>query len=111
VGYSSGYVTEFQTKVAVLSVGYGEGLSRQLSSRGRVIIRGDYTAIIGNVSMNLTTVDVTGIPGVEGGDEVIIIGETAKLKTTGSAYGNIACSIPFEVLCDTSSRLPRKYVE
>src|SRR5215470_521869 len=111
VGYSSGYVTEFQTKVAVLSVGYGEGLSRQLSSRGRVIIRDDYAAIIGNVSMNLTTVDVTGIPGVEVGDEVIIIGETAKRKITAWEHANIACTIPYDVLCGISSRLPRKYVE
>ena len=111
VGYSSGYVTEFPTKVAVLSVGYGEGLSRQLSSRGRVIIRDDYAAIIGNVSMNLTTVDVTGIPGVEVGDEVIIIGETAKRKITAWEHANIACTIPYEILCDISSRLPRKYVE
>ena len=111
VGYSSGYVTEFPTRVAVLSVGYGDGLNRQLSSRGRVIIRDDYASIIGNVSMNLTTVDVTGIPGVEVGDEVIIIGETAKRKITAWEHASIASTIPYEILCAISSRLPRKYVE
>src|SRR5215472_8006030 len=111
VGYSSGYVTEFPTKVAVLSVGYGDGLNRQLSSRGRVIIRDDYASIIGNVSMNLTTVDVTGIPGVEVGDEVVILGGTAKRKITAWEHANLASTIPYEVLCSISSRLPRKYVE
>ncbi len=53
----------------LLPVGYGDGLSRQLSSRGRVIVRDDYAAMIGNISMNLTAVDVTGIPGVDVGDE------------------------------------------
>jgi len=111
VGYSGGYVTEFPTKVAVLSVGYGDGLSRQLSSRGRVIIRDDYASIIGNVSMNLTTVDVTGIPGVEVGDEVVIIGETAKRKITAWEHANLASTIPYEILCAISSRVHRKYVE
>lgn len=111
VGYSSGYVTEFSTRVAVLSVGYGDGLNRQLSSRGRVIVRDDYAAIIGNVSMNLTTVDVTGIPGVEVGDEVIIIGETAKRKITAWEHANLASTIPYEILCAISSRVHRKYVE
>jgi alanine racemase len=111
VGYSSGYMTEFPTKVAVLSVGYGDGLSRQLSSRGRVIIRDDYASIIGNVSMNLTTVDVTGIPGVEVGDEVIIIGETEKRKITAWEHANLASTIPYEVLCNISGRVPRKYVD
>ena len=111
VGYSSGYMTEFPTKVAVLSVGYGDGLTRQLSSRGRVIIRDDYASIIGNVSMNLTTVDVTGIPGVEVGDEVIIIGETEKRKVTAWEHANLASTIPYEILCDISARVPRKYVE
>jgi alanine racemase len=111
VGYSSGYVTEFPTKVAVLSVGYGDGLNRQLSSRGRVIIQNDYASIIGNVSMNLTTVDVTGIPGVEVGDEVIIIGETDRRKITAWEHAGIAGTIPYEVLSNISSRVLRKYVE
>jgi alanine racemase len=111
VGYSSGYVTEFPTKVGVLSVGYGDGLSRQLSSRGRVIIRDDYASIIGNVSMNLTTIEVTGIPGVEIGDEVILIGESARRKITAWDHAHHGSTIPYEILCGISSRVPRKYVE
>lgn len=111
VGYSSGYVTEAPTKAAVLPVGYGDGLSRQLSSRGRVIVRNDYARIIGNISMNLTTVDVTGIPGVQVGDEVIIIGETGSCKITAWEHARLASTIPYEILCGISGRLPRKYIE
>ncbi len=111
VGYSSGYITEFPTKVGVIPVGYGDGLNRQLSSRGRVIVQNDYASIIGNVSMNLTTIDITGMPGVEVGDEVIIIGETEKRKITAWEHAGIAGTIPYEVLCGISSRVARKYVE
>lgn len=111
VGHSSGYVTEFPTRVAVLSVGYGDGLNRQLSSHGRVIVRDDYAAIIGNIGMKLTTIDVTGIPGVDVGDEVIIIGESDKRKITAWEHANLAATIPYEILCGISPRLPRKYVE
>jgi alanine racemase len=111
VGCSSGYVTEFPVKVAVLSVGYGDGLNHQLSSQGRVIIQNDYASIIGNIGMDLTTVDVTGIPGVEVGDEVIIIGETEKRKITAWEHAGIAGTIPYEILCNISSRVFRKYVE
>jgi len=111
VGHGSGYVTEFPARVAVLSVGYGDGLNRQLSARGRVIVRDDYAAIIGNISMKLTTVDVTGIPGVDVGDEVIIIGESGKRRITAWEHANLASTIPYEILCGISPRLPRKYVE
>ncbi|HEY6253656.1 MAG TPA: alanine racemase [Candidatus Angelobacter sp.] len=111
VGHSGGYMTEFPTRIAVLSVGYGDGLNRQLSARGRVIVRDDYAAFIGNISMNLTTVDVTGIPGVDVGDEVIIIGESEKRKITAWEHANLASTIPYEILCSISPRLPRKYTE
>ncbi len=111
VGYSSGFVTEVPARVAVLPVGYGDGLSRQLSSRGRVIVRDDYARIIGNISMNLTTVDVTGIPGVQVGDEVTIIGETASRKISAWEHASLAGTIPYEILCNISGRLPRKYLE
>jgi alanine racemase len=111
VGYSSGYVTEVPTRIAVLPVGYGDGLSRQHSSRGRVIVRNDYARIIGNISMNLTTVDVTGIPGVQVGDEVIIIGESGSRKITAWEHASLASTIPYEILCGIAGRLPRKYIE
>lgn len=111
VGHSGSYKTEFPTRIAVLSVGYGDGLNRQLSARGRVIVRDDYAAIIGNIGMNFTTIDVTGIPGVDVGDEVIIIGESGKRKITAWEHANLASTVPYEILCAISPRLLRKYID
>jgi alanine racemase len=67
--------------------------------------------MIGNVSMNLTALDVTGIPGVEVGDEVTIIGETESRKITAWEQANLASTIPYEILCNLSARAPRTYLE
>ncbi|MBZ5530338.1 MAG: alanine racemase [Acidobacteriia bacterium] len=111
VGYSSGYVTQSATRVAVVPVGYGDGLNRHLSSRGRVIVRNDYAAMIGNISMNLTALDVTGIAGVDVGDEVIVIGETDSRQITAWDQANVASTIPYDILCNISARMPRIYLE
>lgn len=111
IGYSSGHVTRSATRVAVLAVGYGDGLSRRLSSRGRVIVRDAYAAILGNVSMNLTAVDVTGITGVEAGDEATIIGQAQRCQITAWEHATLASTIPYEILCNISGRLPRRLVE
>lgn len=111
VGYSGGYVAQAPIKVAVLPLGYGDGLNRNLSNRGRVIVRNDYAAIIGNISMNLTTIDVTGIPGVQVGDEVTIIGECGSRKINAWEHASQAGTIPYDILCNVSSRIPRKYTE
>jgi alanine racemase len=111
VGYSSGHVTRSATRVAVLAAGYGDGLSRHLSSRGRVILRDAYAPIIGNVSMNLSAVDVTRIAGVQMGDEATIIGSTPACSINAWEHANLASTIPYEILCNISERLARKYVE
>ena len=111
VGYSGAYVTQAPAKIAVLPVGYADGLSRQLSSRGRVIVRGDYAAIVGNVAMDLTLIDVTGIPGVEVGDEVILLGAAGARRVTAWDHASLSMTLPYEVLCGISRRVPRKYLE
>ncbi|HYL93674.1 MAG TPA: alanine racemase [Alphaproteobacteria bacterium] len=111
VGYSSAYATQRPTRVAIVSAGYGDGLNRNLSSRGRMIVRDNYAPVIGNVSMNLTATDVTEIPGVEVGDEVIIIGQTPRCKVTAWDHATLASTIPYDILCNISSRLPREYPE
>jgi len=61
IGYSGAYVTREQARIAALPVGYADGLSRHLSSRGRVIVNDQFAPIVGNISMDLTLVDVTGL--------------------------------------------------
>lgn len=111
VGYNGAFVTQAPSRIAVLPVGYGDGLSRQLSSRGRVIVRGDFANIVGNVSMDLTMVDATGIPGVAVGDEVVIIGEGGGRKISAWEVASHAQTIPYEVLCGINKRVPRVYID
>src|SRR5262249_12584405 len=74
LGYNATYITQTPAHIAVLRVGYADGYNRQLSNRGRVIVRDHYAPIVGSISMDLTLVDVTGIPGIAVGDEVILLG-------------------------------------
>jgi alanine racemase len=111
IGYNGAYVTAAPACIAALPVGYADGLSRQLSSRGRVIVRDDYAAIVGNVSMDLTLVDVTGIPGVSVGDEVTLIGSSGMRSISAWEHAGYSMTIPYEVLCAISKRVPRKYVD
>jgi alanine racemase len=111
IGYNGGYVTQAPARIAVLPVGYGDGLNRHLSNRGRVIVRNDYASIVGNVSMDLTLIDVTGMPGVDIGDEVILIGASEKRKITAWEHAGHAQTIPYEILCNIGRRVPRIYVD
>ena len=109
VGYGGTFVTHAQTRIAVLPVGYADGFHRLLSNRGRVIVRGAYAPVAGRVSMDLTTVDVTGIAGVEVGDEVILLGEIDGKNIDAGEHARICETIPYEILCSISKRVPRVY--
>lgn len=111
IGYGGAYKATRPTRIAVIPVGYGDGFSRHLSSRGRVIIRDQYAPIVGNVSMDLVTVDVTDIPNAEIGDEVILIGRTEHCRIDVEEHAMHTQTIPYEILCGLSPRVPRKYVD
>jgi alanine racemase len=111
LGYHGAYVTQAPSRIAVIPVGYADGLSRQLSSRGRVVVRHDYASIVGNVAMDLTLIDITGIPGADVGDEVILLGSSGHHAISAWDLASLAGTIPYEVLCGISDRVPRKYVE
>jgi alanine racemase len=74
-------------------------------------VRDSYAPIVGNVSMDLTLIDVTAIPGVSLGDEVTIIGATEKCEITAWEHARHARTIPYEILCNISKRVPRRYIE
>ncbi len=109
LGYGGTYVTKAPAHVAVLPVGYADGYNRQLSNRGRVIVRDHYAPIIGSISMDLTLVDVTGIPEVAVGDEVILLGTSDGLSVDALEHARLANSSPYEILCNISKRVPRRY--
>lgn len=109
LGYGGTYVTKAPARIAVLPVGYADGLNRALSSRGRVIVREHYTPIVGRISMDLTLADVTGLPGVSVGDEVILLGSLDSLNVDAREHATLANTNVYEILCAISKRVPRKY--
>jgi alanine racemase len=109
LGYGGTYVTKAPSCIAVLPVGYADGLNRGLSAGGRVIVREHYAPIVGRISMDLTLVDVTGIPGVAVADEVVLLGSCDGLNVDAREHAELARTIPYEILCAISKRVPRKY--
>jgi alanine racemase len=109
LGYGGTYVTKAPARIAVLPVGYADGLNRALSSRGRVIVREHYAPIVGRISMDLTLADVTGLPGVSVGDEVILLGASDGLSVDAREHAELANTNVYEILCAISKRVPRKY--
>ncbi|HEX9200565.1 MAG TPA: alanine racemase [Acidobacteriaceae bacterium] len=100
VGYNATFTAPGPMRLALLPVGYSDGLRRELSSTnerpgGWVVIRGHRAAVVGRVSMNLTLVDVTGIDGVRLGDEVLLLGDGA----TADDHARVAGTISYEILC------------
>lgn len=100
VGYNAIYSAERTMRLALLPIGYADGLRRELSGSnvragGWVIIRGQRAAIVGRVSMNLTVVDVTEIPGVVVGDEVVVLGD----GVTADDHASLAGTIAYEIVC------------
>ena len=100
VGYDGAYRAARPMRLALLPLGYADGLRRELSSTntkvgGWVIIRGECAAIVGRVSMNLTTVDVTAIPGATDGDEVVVLGDGVNAND----HARLAGTIAYEILC------------
>lgn len=111
VGYGRTFVAERQTRVALLPVGYADGYNRLLSNRGYVLVGGERAPIAGRVSMDQTVVDVTEIPGVGIGDEVVLLGSQGNESVDAWDLADFAETIPWEVLCGISSRVPRVIVD
>lgn len=111
VSYGHTYITDKETTVAVLPVGYEDGLSRSLSNKGEMLIHGKRAAIIGRICMNLCMIDVTEIEGVKAGDEVVLLGTQQDETISGDTIAKLMGSISYEVLCLFGNNNQRTYVE
>jgi alanine racemase len=111
LGYGASFYTRRPSRVATVPVGYADGLSRGLSNHGHVIINDHYARIVGQVSMDLTLLDVTDIPGVAVGDEIILIGKSESCRITALDIATELRTVPYEVLCSIGKRVPRIYAE
>lgn len=111
VGYGCTYQTTRETRLAVLPTGYADGYDRHLSNAGWVLIRGRRAPVRGRVCMNLTLVDVTDIPGVELGDEVVLIGRQGEQEVGAEDLAGLIGTISYEVVTRLASTIPRFVVE
>lgn len=110
VGYGGTFTAERETTVATVPVGYADGVRRDLSGKGRVLIHGRYAPMIGRVCMDQFMVDVTDIPDVHVGDVVTLIGTDGGNAISVEEVSALAHSFNYEYVCGISSRVPRKYI-
>ena len=111
VGYGSKFVPERSSLIAVLAAGYGDGIHRSLSnSRGCVLVRGKLAPIVGIVSMDVTMIDVTDVPGVAIGDVAAIYGTDGHCVHPANAVARSIGTVTSDLLCAVSARVPRLYV-
>ena len=112
VGYGSRFTPTRPTTLAVIPAGYADGLDRRLENRGHVLIRGKRALIVGAVSMDMLTADVTDIGDVDPGDEVIFLGaqgDAAAQQLDAREMASAISTIPYEILCRLGSRVHRSY--
>lgn len=109
VSYGGTYITKERCKIATIPVGYGDGYPRSLSSKGRVLIRGQYAPIIGRICMDQFMVDVTQIEGVSEGDEAVLIGSQGDKNIPVEEIAAIDGTINYEIVCQLGKRIPRVY--
>ena len=109
ISYGRTHVLKRDSVVAILTAGYGDGLPRTASNRGHVLIRGQRCPVLGRVTMDQTIVDVTDVPGVCAGDEVVLIGKQSGAEIGLTEFSRWADTIPWETLCSVTKRVPRLY--
>lgn len=112
VGYGHTFVTPRESMIGVLPVGYADGYRRGLQHGGEVLVRGARAPVVGAVSMDLTTIDLTDVPGAAVGDEVILWGQSREAAGGETAISvndvaRLAQTISYEMLCTVGKRVPR----
>ncbi len=110
IGYGRTYVTDRPTRVATIPVGYGDGYGVILSNQGEALIRGKRAPIIGRVSMDMCTLDVSHIPECTIGDEVVLLGRQEDGYISANEIAAKAKTISYEILCAFGKRAPRIFV-
>ena len=111
LGYGAAFHARRPSRIATVPVGYADGLSHALSNRGYAIVRGRRARIVGSISMDLSLLDVTDIPGTNIGDEIILIGQSDDCSITAIEIAQLLDTVPYEVLCSIGKRVPRIYVD
>jgi alanine racemase len=110
VGYSAKFVTQRPSRIAVINAGYADGILRQRTNRGCALLRGRRVPLVGAISMDLTTLDVTGVPDAELGDVVTLYGRDGGAEIKVSDVAAEIGTVTSDLLCALGKRVPRYYV-
>ncbi len=109
ISYSRSFVTKRESLIAVLPIGYGDGLPRALSGKGAVLVRGVRAPMVGRVCMDFVMCDVTDIEGVEAGDTAVLLGNDGAETITAEEIAGQAGTFSYEIFCNITARVPRVY--
>ncbi|MCI7618838.1 MAG: alanine racemase [Firmicutes bacterium] len=111
VGYGRRYISEKPSKIATIALGYADGYPRPYSSQAKVIVNGVIAPIAGNICMDQCMIDVTDVPDVKVGDEVIVMGTDGKNTILADDIAKATGTINYEITCAFGQRLPKVYVK
>lgn len=111
LSYGRTYTAETDRVIATVPIGYADGYNRALSNKAKMIVNGQYAPVVGRVCMDQLMIDVTGIPNVKMGDEVIVVGRDGDKAVTFDDLAEILGTINYELPCVLTKRVPRVYME
>ena len=111
IGYGGIHRAARPSRIAILAAGYADGIPHRLGNRGQVIVKGCLAPIVGSVSMDLTTIDVTDVPDVQAGDAVTLLGSDGDVSINAQQMARWAGTISYAVLCGIHARVKRVYVD
>lgn len=109
ISYGRTYITQKDTKIATIPIGYADGYGRILSNKAQALVKGQYVRIVGIVTMDQTLLDVGDVKDVEVGDEVVLIGKQGDSEVSVETIAKLAGTIPYEILANITDRVPRIY--
>lgn len=111
VSYGRRFTTDRESLIATLALGYADGYPRYLTGKGRVIVNGVYAPVVGTICMDQCMIDVSDVPDVKLGDEVVVMGSQGALSILADEIGEKTGTINYEVVCAFGQRLPKIYVK
>ena len=110
IGYGAQFVADKPMRIGIIGLGYADGLPHRLGNRGKVIAGGKLANILGAVSMDVSTVDLTHAPGLEAGDAITLLGQEGDVSIDARDMARDAGTIAYSILCGISTRVARIYV-
>lgn len=110
IGYGRTYTTTKESIIATIPVGYDDGYSRLLSSKSEALVRGKRVPVVGRVSMNMITLDVSDVTNVSVGDEVVLLGRQGNEQITGEELAEKCNTINYEIFCNLGSLKPKVFI-